>query len=108
MVRMDLRGKKSALCAALHGLDLEHVAVNRKLEPEADGEVGMRAGMNDQDLVKALRCISTAGGKEKENITLGGAVKLATMYHGGLGLETLVEWPSANVTHWPPLPKGRR
>lgn len=35
--------------------------------------------MNDQDLVKALRCISTAGGKEKENITLGGAVKLATM-----------------------------
>lgn len=64
--------------------------------------------MNDQDLVKALRCISTAGGKEKENITLGGAVKLATMYHGGLGLETLVEWPSANVTHWPPLPKGWR
>lgn len=62
--------------------------------------------MNDQDLVKALRCISTAGGKEKENITLGGAVKLATMYHGGLGLETLVEWPSANVTHWPPLPKA--
>ena len=45
--------------------------------------------MNDQDLVKALRCISTAGGKEKENITLGGAVKLATMYHGGLGSRAL-------------------
>ena len=64
--------------------------------------------MNDQDLVKAPWRMSTVGDKEKENITLDGTVKLATMYHGGLGLETLVEWPSANVTHWPPLPKGRR
>lgn len=44
-------------------------------------------------------------GKPKENITLAGAVELATLYSDGWCLETWPEWTGANVTHWMPLPE---
>lgn len=45
-------------------------------------------------------------GKPKENITLDGAVELATLYSDGWCLETWPEWTDANVTYWMPLPSG--
>jgi hypothetical protein len=47
----------------------------------------------------------TVSGKPKENITLDGAVELATLYSDGWCLETWPEWTDANVTYWMPLPK---
>lgn len=44
-------------------------------------------------------------GKPKENITLAGAVELATLYSDGWCLETWPEWTGADVTHWMPLPE---
>lgn len=44
-------------------------------------------------------------GKPKENITLDGAVELATLYSDGWCLETWPEWTGADVTHWMPLPE---
>lgn len=44
-------------------------------------------------------------GKPKENITLAGAVKLATLYSDGWCLETWPEWTGAEVTHWMPIPE---
>lgn len=46
-----------------------------------------------------------ASGKPKENITLDGAIELATLYSDGWCLETWPEWTGANVTHWMPLPE---
>ena len=48
----------------------------------------------------------TVSGKPKENITLDGAVELATLYSDGWCLETWPEWTDANVTYWMPLPSG--
>lgn len=47
-----------------------------------------------------------ASGKPKENITLDGAIELATLYSDGWCLETWPEWVGAKVTHWMPLPTG--
>lgn len=44
-------------------------------------------------------------GKPKENITLAGAVELATLYSDGWCLETWPEWTGAEVTHWMPIPE---
>ena len=44
-------------------------------------------------------------GKPKKNITLDGAVELATLYSDGWCLETWPEWTGADVTHWMPLPE---
>lgn len=46
-----------------------------------------------------------ASGKPKENITLDGAIELATLYSDGWCLETWPEWTGANVTYWMPLPE---
>lgn len=46
-----------------------------------------------------------ASGKPKENITLVGAIELATLYSDGWCLETWPEWTGANVTYWMPLPE---
>ena len=46
-----------------------------------------------------------AAGKPKENITLDGAIELATLYSDGWCLETWPEWTGANVTYWMPLPE---
>lgn len=45
-------------------------------------------------------------GKPKENITLAGAVELATLYSDGWCLETWPVWTGAEVTHWMPIPSG--
>ena len=48
---------------------------------------------------------ATVEGKPTENITLIGALQLATLYDDGWCVEQWPEWQGAIVTRWMPLPE---